>query len=95
MAGSQVAHRVATRPFLPQHDRTTLIVSHEVKRVLADIDADQSDRTVGLLRHGVLVVFAAPGQPQSLAGARARPDRPISRHSTNEDPSAPRSFALA
>jgi hypothetical protein len=31
VAGSQVARRVATRPFLPQHDLTTLIVSHEVK----------------------------------------------------------------
>jgi hypothetical protein len=30
---------LATRPFLPKHDRTTLILSHHVERVLADIDA--------------------------------------------------------
>ena len=31
------------RPFLPQHDRTALIVPDEVKRVLADIDANHGD----------------------------------------------------
>src|ERR1700751_5995411 len=59
---------LATRPFLPKHDRTTPIVSHDVERVLANIDADHGDFAVGLLRHGVLLVFAAPGQLLSLAG---------------------------
>src|ERR1700758_2780213 len=60
---------LATRPFLPKHDRTTKIVSHDVERVLANIDADHGDcAVVGLLRHGVLLVFAAPGQLLSLAG---------------------------
>src|SRR5262252_4724523 len=59
---------LATRPFLPEYDRTTLIVPHDVERVLADIDADHGDGAIGLLRHGVLLVFAAPGQILLLAG---------------------------
>ena len=59
---------LATRPFLPKHDRTTKIVSHDVERVLADIDADHGDCAVGFLRHGVLLVFGAPSQLRSLAG---------------------------
>src|ERR1700758_5290717 len=60
---------LATRPFLPKHDCTTLIVSHDVERVLANIDADHGDcAVVGLLRHGVLLVFAAPSHLLSLAG---------------------------
>jgi hypothetical protein len=35
--------QLATRPFLPQYDRTTLILAHQVKRVLADVDADHGD----------------------------------------------------
>src|SRR6516164_1967129 len=53
---------LATRPFLPQYDRTTLIVPHDVEQVLADIDADHGDGAIRLLRHSVLLVFAAPGQ---------------------------------
>src|ERR1700739_1394328 len=60
---------LATRPFLPKHDCTTLIVSHDVERVLANIDADHGDCAVGgLLRHGVLLGFAAPSHLLSLAG---------------------------
>src|ERR1700755_2069079 len=69
--GGRLASRASpwTQPFLPKHDRTTLIVSHDVERVLANIDADHGDcAVVGLLRHGVLLVFAAPGQLLSLAG---------------------------
>jgi hypothetical protein len=39
-----------------------------VERVLADIDADDSNRTVETLRHGVPLVVGAPGQLPSLAG---------------------------
>ena len=60
---------LATRPFLPKHDRTTMIVSHDVERVLANIDADHGDFAVGLLRHGVLSSSSLPrGQLLSLAG---------------------------
>src|SRR5262249_58586871 len=31
---------LATRPLLPQHDGTALILTNDVERVLADIDAD-------------------------------------------------------
>jgi hypothetical protein len=40
-----------------------------VERVLTNIDADHGDcAVVGSLRHGVLLVFAAPSQLLSLAG---------------------------
>jgi len=39
---------LAARPLLPQHDCTALIVADEVERVLADIDADHGDCSVGL-----------------------------------------------
>ena len=53
---------LATRPFLTQHDCTTLIVTYDVERVLADIDANHGDYGSELLRHGVLLVFGAPWQ---------------------------------
>ena len=59
VVGWQVRLYLATRPFLPEYDRTTLIVPYDVERVLADIDADHSDCAIGLLRHGVLLVFGA------------------------------------
>jgi hypothetical protein len=40
---------LTARPFLPQHDCTTLIKADEVERVLADIDADHGDCTVEFL----------------------------------------------
>ena len=59
---------LATRPLLMQHDRAALIVAHDVERVLTDIDADHGDCGIELLRHGVLLVFGAPGQLKTLAG---------------------------
>ena len=57
---------------------------------LTNIDADHGDRAVvGLLRHGVLLVFAAPGQLLSLRGAGARPDHPINGHSERVESRAP------
>src|SRR5258708_2914880 len=37
---------LATRPLLPQHDGTALILANDVERVLADIDADYGGRSV-------------------------------------------------
>jgi hypothetical protein len=51
-----------------QHDRAALIVAHDVERVLTDIDADYGDCGIEFLRHGVLLVFGAPGQLKTLAG---------------------------
>ena len=51
-----------------QHDRAALIVAHDVERVLTDIDADYGDCGIELLRHGVLLVFGAPGQHEMLVG---------------------------
>jgi len=56
------------RPLLAQHNGTTLIVAHDVERVLADIDTNHGDCCVVCLGHGVLLVFGAPGQLLSLAG---------------------------
>jgi hypothetical protein len=40
---------LATRPLLPQHDATALILANDVERVLADIDADYGGRSVEFL----------------------------------------------
>jgi hypothetical protein len=59
---------LAARPLLAQHNGTTLIVAHNVERVLADIDADDGDGSLGGLGHGVLLVVGAPCQLSSLTG---------------------------
>src|SRR5258705_13521558 len=43
-------------------------MTHDVERVLADIDADHGDHCVEFLRHGVLLVLSAPCQLFVLAG---------------------------
>src|SRR5262249_37856383 len=58
---------LAARPLLPQHDGSALIVADDVERVLADIDADHSNRSTEFLRHGVLLVWA-PLTSLSLVG---------------------------
>jgi hypothetical protein len=76
---------LATRPLLPKHDGTTLVVAHNEERVFADIDADHGDCALEFLRHGVLLVFWRP-LPSSLAGgAGARPDHPISRRAASAE----------
>ena len=67
-ASSGGSFNLATRQLLPQQNRAASIQAHDVERVLADINADYGDCTVGILRHGVLLVFGAPCQLQSLAG---------------------------
>jgi len=51
---------LATRPFLTQHNGTTLIVAYDVERILADIDTNHGNRSVECLGHGVLLVLGAP-----------------------------------
>jgi hypothetical protein len=53
---------LTTRPFLAQHDGAMLIVTYDVERVLANIDANHGDCSVRYLGHGVLLVFGAPSQ---------------------------------
>src|SRR5437762_12308817 len=43
-------------------------MTHDVERVLADIDADHGDRCVEFLRHDVLLVLSVPCQLLILAG---------------------------
>jgi hypothetical protein len=62
---------LATRPFLTQHNGPMLIVAYDVKRVLADIDANHGDCSVECLGHGVLLGVGAPSQRLSLVGARS------------------------
>jgi hypothetical protein len=40
---------LATRPLLPRHDGTALILANDVERVLADIDTDCGGRNVEVL----------------------------------------------
>src|SRR5216684_5535346 len=75
-----LASRVSTWPrdsFLPQHDRSALIETHNVERVLADIDANHRDRSIEFLRHGVLLALVAPMPALLAGGAGARPDHSI------------------
>ena len=58
---------LATRPLLPQNDLPAAILTDNVERVLTDIDADYAGG-IERVGHGVLRVFGAPGQLQSLAG---------------------------
>jgi hypothetical protein len=53
---------LAARPLLAQHDGTTFVVAYNVERILADIDADDRDGSLGALGHGVFLVVVAPCQ---------------------------------
>jgi hypothetical protein len=55
------------RPLLAQHDRSSLIETNDVERVLADIDADYGNCNLCWRRHGVLLVWA-PLASLSLVG---------------------------
>jgi hypothetical protein len=79
---------LAMRPLLMQHDRAALIVAHDVERVLTDINADYGDYGIELLRHGVLLVFGAPGQLKTLAGQEHGRTIPLAdiRHSERGQP---------
>src|SRR4029077_11891509 len=52
-------------------------MTHEVERVLADVDADHGDRCVEFLRHGVLLVVNTPCQLLILAGPEHGPTIPL------------------
>jgi hypothetical protein len=69
----QIAHSISRnwlrttpfgRPLLSQFNCTALIQTYDVERVLANIEADDGNRAIEILIHGVL----APGQLRSLAG---------------------------
>jgi hypothetical protein len=47
---------------LAQYNGATLIVANDVERVLADIDSNHGDGSLGVLGHGVLLVVGAPDQ---------------------------------
>src|SRR2546421_9677831 len=55
-------------------------MTHDVERVLADIDADHGDRCVEFLRHGVLLVLSAPCQLLILAGPEHGRTIPLADH---------------
>src|SRR5437764_410116 len=63
--------------------RTAVIMTHDVERVLADIDADHGDRCVEFLRHGVLLVLSAPCQLLILAGPEHGRTIPLAEHAHN------------
>src|SRR5947209_13138958 len=74
---------LAMRPLLTQHNRTTIIVAYNVKRVLADIDANHGDGGARCLGHGVLLVFGTPCQLQSLVGQEHGRTIPLSAEPTS------------
>src|SRR5215831_9479178 len=69
--GGRLASRASTWP-RDHFCRSTIAPRRscpfQAERVLADIDADHGDCAIGLLRHGVLLVFAAPSHILLLAG---------------------------
>src|SRR5258708_28877404 len=67
---------LATRPFLTQHNRATLIVAHDVERVLADIDTNHGNCSVECPGHGVLLVLV-PLASLSLAAREPGPAQPL------------------
>ena len=58
---------MAARPLLPQNNLSAAVLANNVERVLTDIDADNGNPSVDLLRHDVLLVYGAPCQLQLLA----------------------------
>ena len=58
---------MAARPLLPQNNLSAAVLANNLERVLTDIDADNGNPSVDLLRHDVLLVYGAPCQFQSLA----------------------------
>ena len=58
---------LAARPLLPQNNLSAAVLTNNVERVLTE---SMPTTAIGgvLLRHGVLLVFGAPCQLQSLAG---------------------------
>ena len=79
----------ASDHFWTQHNGAALIEANDVKRVLANIDAD--DRLIPARAFAwVCSLSWAPPVPASIAGgARARPDHPISRSSYLRGPTSP------
>ena len=67
---------LAARPFLPQRDRTALILANDVKRVLADIDPDHGNRAVEFCGMACSLSLAPPASFSS-SGAGAGPDHPL------------------
>jgi hypothetical protein len=51
----QSGFNLPTRPFLPQNNRAPLVEANNMKRVLADIDADRRDPISFLLDMSVLL----------------------------------------
>src|SRR5262245_17744896 len=73
---------LTARPLLTQHNRTLSIVADDMERVLSNIYADHGNRGHGPLRHRSAPRSDAPW-PASITGrAGARPDHPISGHSS-------------
>jgi hypothetical protein len=69
-------------------------MTHDVERVLADIDADHGDRCVEFLRHGVLLVLSAPCQLLVLAGQEHGRTIPLADMSGLNERSAGRKIAF-
>jgi len=74
--GGMLAKRASTWPrdHFWRSIMAPLVVAYNVERVLADIDANHGNCSLG---HGVLLGFGAPSQRLTPVGAGARPDHSI------------------
>src|SRR5882724_12903406 len=79
---------LAARPLLPQNNLSAAVLTNNVERVLTDIDADNGNPGVDLLRHDVLLVFGAPCQLQSLAGQEHGRTIPLADLTRRRSPSS-------
>src|SRR5258708_11244010 len=70
---------LATRPLLPQHDGTALILANDVERVLADIDADYGGGRVLSVSSQRGPSFCVPLPPPVVVWAPAGPRTPPHR----------------
>src|SRR5215471_9674090 len=80
---------LATRPLLAQDDRATPIDTHDVKRVLTDVDTNHGDSIIEVPR------LRRPLPASPAGGAGAQPDHPISGHRPVRNPAVQQSPAVS
>src|SRR5258708_31368153 len=68
---------LATRPLLPQHEGTALILAKDVERVLADIDADYGGGKMLFLLGKLMHVVGAPSPHPGVAGGGRGATAPV------------------
>jgi hypothetical protein len=78
---------------LAKHDRASVIVAYDMKRVLADIDTDGGNGGLDGLGHRRLLVVGTPCQLQLLAGQEHGRTIPLADAAHRNDADRSREFA--